>query len=252
MIEQWVIDQLNPLARERLIIVADPQWMIRSGAQAVEKRSWKTPILFVATTDLFVRGYVDRGAWRRQRVGKSPMKAERAPGSGKLRSAAATSLKVRTAEAEGSVHLAAGVDVGGQLRRRLELDKSGDATRSLRAAFKRGGVRRDGYLCAPERPVDSKASKFKTCSRRSRRRRWRPGRGSPVPIVHDAVVAYHRLLSEARSRASNAATIPRCGGPRGRARTHAAGHRHAGLAQDFFGLKQMDLHALEYLPHRLQ
>jgi hypothetical protein len=86
--------------------------------------------------------------WRR--VGKSQMKAERAPGSvagrrhggtdggdagrlrcsiralrrstsGKLKSSSSTSLKVGTAEAEGSVHLAASVYVGGQLRRRLEM-----------------------------------------------------------------------------------------------------------------------------------
>jgi len=36
MIEQWVIDQLNPLKSEKLIILADPQRMIRSGAQAVD------------------------------------------------------------------------------------------------------------------------------------------------------------------------------------------------------------------------
>lgn len=36
MIEQWVIDRLNPLKSEKLLILADPQRMIRSGAQAVD------------------------------------------------------------------------------------------------------------------------------------------------------------------------------------------------------------------------
>jgi hypothetical protein len=36
MIEEWVIDKLNPLKGEKLIILADPQRMIRSGAQAVD------------------------------------------------------------------------------------------------------------------------------------------------------------------------------------------------------------------------
>ena len=36
MIEQWVIDQLNPLKGEKLIILADPQRMIRAGARAVD------------------------------------------------------------------------------------------------------------------------------------------------------------------------------------------------------------------------
>jgi hypothetical protein len=36
MIEQWVIDKLNPLKGERLIILADPRRMIRAGAQAVD------------------------------------------------------------------------------------------------------------------------------------------------------------------------------------------------------------------------
>jgi hypothetical protein len=36
MIEQWVIDRLNPLKGEKLIILADPQRMIRAGAQAVD------------------------------------------------------------------------------------------------------------------------------------------------------------------------------------------------------------------------
>jgi len=36
MLEQWVIDQLNPLKEEKLIILADPQRMIRAGAQAVD------------------------------------------------------------------------------------------------------------------------------------------------------------------------------------------------------------------------
>ena len=36
MIEQWVIDRLNPLNTQRLIILADPQRMIRAGARAVD------------------------------------------------------------------------------------------------------------------------------------------------------------------------------------------------------------------------
>src|SRR5271165_7674393 len=36
MIEQWVIEKLNPLKSETLIILADPQRMIRAGAQAVD------------------------------------------------------------------------------------------------------------------------------------------------------------------------------------------------------------------------
>jgi len=36
MLQQWVIDQLNPLKAERLIILADPQRMIPAGAQAVD------------------------------------------------------------------------------------------------------------------------------------------------------------------------------------------------------------------------
>jgi hypothetical protein len=36
MLEQWVIDKLNPLKGEKLIIFADPQRMIRAGAQAVD------------------------------------------------------------------------------------------------------------------------------------------------------------------------------------------------------------------------
>lgn len=36
MLELWVIDKLNPLKRENLIILADPQRMIRAGAQAVD------------------------------------------------------------------------------------------------------------------------------------------------------------------------------------------------------------------------
>jgi hypothetical protein len=36
MIESWVIDRLNPLKAETLIILADPQRMIRAGAQAVD------------------------------------------------------------------------------------------------------------------------------------------------------------------------------------------------------------------------
>jgi hypothetical protein len=33
MIESWVIDRLNPLKTENLIILADPQRMIRAGGQ---------------------------------------------------------------------------------------------------------------------------------------------------------------------------------------------------------------------------
>ena len=36
MIEQWVIDRLNPLKDEKLIILADPQRMIQAGARAVD------------------------------------------------------------------------------------------------------------------------------------------------------------------------------------------------------------------------
>ena len=36
MLEQWVIDKLNPLKGEKLIILADRQRMIRTGAQAVD------------------------------------------------------------------------------------------------------------------------------------------------------------------------------------------------------------------------
>src|SRR5436190_18955796 len=36
MIEPWVIDRLNPLPKEKLIILADPQRMIRPGAHAVD------------------------------------------------------------------------------------------------------------------------------------------------------------------------------------------------------------------------
>ena len=36
MIEQWFIGKLDPLGREKLIIVADPQRMIRAGAHAVD------------------------------------------------------------------------------------------------------------------------------------------------------------------------------------------------------------------------
>lgn len=36
MLEQWVIDQLDTLKGEKLIILADPQRMIRAGAQAVD------------------------------------------------------------------------------------------------------------------------------------------------------------------------------------------------------------------------
>jgi len=36
MIESWVIDRLNPLKGENLLILADPQRMIRAGARAVD------------------------------------------------------------------------------------------------------------------------------------------------------------------------------------------------------------------------
>jgi hypothetical protein len=36
MIESWVIDRLNPLKSEKLLILADPQRMIRAGARAVD------------------------------------------------------------------------------------------------------------------------------------------------------------------------------------------------------------------------
>lgn len=36
MLEQWVIDKLDPLKGEKLIVIADPQRMIRAGAQAVD------------------------------------------------------------------------------------------------------------------------------------------------------------------------------------------------------------------------
>src|SRR4051794_30361050 len=36
MIEQWAIDRLEPLRGEKLIILADPQRMIRAGARAVD------------------------------------------------------------------------------------------------------------------------------------------------------------------------------------------------------------------------
>jgi hypothetical protein len=36
MLEKWIIDKLTPLKNEKLIILADPQRMIRSGAQAVD------------------------------------------------------------------------------------------------------------------------------------------------------------------------------------------------------------------------
>jgi hypothetical protein len=36
MIESWVIDQLNPLKGQPLIILGDPQRMIRAGARAVD------------------------------------------------------------------------------------------------------------------------------------------------------------------------------------------------------------------------
>ena len=35
-IESWVIDCLNPLKSENLLILADPQRMIRAGARAVD------------------------------------------------------------------------------------------------------------------------------------------------------------------------------------------------------------------------
>src|SRR5436190_23913533 len=36
MIESWVIDRLDPLKSENLIILGDPQRMIRAGARAVD------------------------------------------------------------------------------------------------------------------------------------------------------------------------------------------------------------------------
>ncbi len=36
MIEEWVIDKLSPLKGENLIILTDPQRMIRAGARAVD------------------------------------------------------------------------------------------------------------------------------------------------------------------------------------------------------------------------
>ena len=36
MLEQWVIDRLDPLKGEALVILADPQRMIRAGARAVD------------------------------------------------------------------------------------------------------------------------------------------------------------------------------------------------------------------------
>lgn len=36
MIEQWVIDKISPLKAEKLILIADPQRMIRAGARAVD------------------------------------------------------------------------------------------------------------------------------------------------------------------------------------------------------------------------
>ncbi len=36
MLEQWVIDKLSPLKGEKLIILADPQRMIRAGAQSAD------------------------------------------------------------------------------------------------------------------------------------------------------------------------------------------------------------------------
>jgi hypothetical protein len=35
LLEKWAIDPLNPLKGEKLILIADPQRMIRAGAQAV-------------------------------------------------------------------------------------------------------------------------------------------------------------------------------------------------------------------------
>src|SRR5271157_6660423 len=36
MLEQWVIDRLDPLKGEALVMLADPQRMIRAGARAVD------------------------------------------------------------------------------------------------------------------------------------------------------------------------------------------------------------------------
>jgi hypothetical protein len=49
MIEQWVIDRLNPPMSEKLIILADPQRVIRADARAVDgwakKRGAAQPIM---------------------------------------------------------------------------------------------------------------------------------------------------------------------------------------------------------------
>jgi len=36
MLDDWIIQHLNPLRNESLVLVADPQRMIRAGAQAVD------------------------------------------------------------------------------------------------------------------------------------------------------------------------------------------------------------------------
>ncbi len=68
MIEQWVIDRLNPLKREQLIILADPQRMIRAGPQAVDgwaKESGFT-VLF-CSGNLALRDQAESSAWDRCR-----------------------------------------------------------------------------------------------------------------------------------------------------------------------------------------
>ncbi len=67
MIERWVIDQLNPLRGEALIILADPQRMIRAGAHAVD--GWAKENGF---TVLFVSGNLAlREMWERLRDDQS-------------------------------------------------------------------------------------------------------------------------------------------------------------------------------------
>ncbi len=58
MVEQWIIDKLTPLKGEKLIILADPQRVIRAGAQAVDgwakehNRSGGTSVVRVARPSL--------------------------------------------------------------------------------------------------------------------------------------------------------------------------------------------------------
>ena len=55
MLEQWVMDKLSPVESEKLVILADPQRIIRSGARAVD--SWAKEngftVLFSPATSLF-------------------------------------------------------------------------------------------------------------------------------------------------------------------------------------------------------